>query len=121
MNKISDAEYRLMEIIWKNEPVNSTKLVHLSHEMLGWKKATTYTVIRKLCEKNILKNENATVTALVKRETVMRHESEELLNKGFHNSILSFMTCFLDGKKISEQEAEELKKLIDNARGINNV
>lgn len=116
MNKISDAEYRLMEIIWENEPVNSTELVRLSHEKLGWKKPTTYTVIRKLCEKNILKNENATVTALVKRETIIRQESEDLLKKSFHNSILSFMTCFLDGKKISEQEAEELKKLIDEAK-----
>lgn len=116
MNKITDGEYRLMELIWEREPINSTELVKLARQHLDWKKPTTYTVIRKLCEKGILQNENAMVSALVKRDIVIRQESEELLHKGFNNSLLSFMTCFLDGKRLSPAEAEELKQLIDHVK-----
>jgi predicted transcriptional regulator len=119
MNKISDGEYRLMELVWAQEPVNSTELIRAAAKELGWKKPTTYTVIRKLCEKGILQNEQATVTSLVTRDDIVRQASDELLSKNFHNSILSFMACFLDGRKLSAEEADELKRMIDTAKEDN--
>lgn len=81
----------------------------------GLEKATSYTVLRKLCEKGILRNENATVTALVKKEAVCRQESEQLLHRSFGNSLPAFVASFLQDKKLTQQEAEELKRLIDAA------
>lgn len=113
--KIFDAEYKFLNIIWDSEPINSTQLTKICLEKLGWKKATTYTVLRKLCDREILKNDNATVTALVKRGQVQKYESETLLDKSFDGSLPTFLATFLEGKKISQQEAEELKKMIEEA------
>ena len=113
--RIPDGEYRFAQIVWDTEPVNSTTLIKLAGERLGWKKATSYTVLRKLCEKGILRNENATVTALVKKEAVCRQESEYLLHRSFGNSLPAFVASFLQDKKLTQQEAEELKRLIDAA------
>lgn len=115
IQKIADGEYRFAELVWENEPVNSTVLVKLALERLGWKKATTYTVLRKLCEKKILQNENATVTSLVKREEVQKQESEVLLKKRFGNSLPAFVAAFLKDKKLTEAEVEELKRMIEEA------
>ena len=113
--RIPDGEYWFAQIVWDTEPVNSTTLIKLAGERLGWKKATSYTVLRKLCEKGILRNENATVTALVKKEAVCRQESEQLLHRSFGNSLPAFVASFLQDKKLTQQEAEELKRLIDAA------
>ena len=113
--RIPDGEYRFAQIVWDTEPVNSTTLIKLAGERLGWKRATSYTVLRKLCEKGILRNENATVTALVKKEAVCRQESEQLLHRSFGNSLPAFVASFLQDKKLTQQEAEELKRLIDAA------
>ena len=94
---------------------NSTALIKTAQERLGWKKATSYTVLRKLCEKGILKNENATVTAIVKKDEVCRQESEQLIHRSFGNSLPAFVAAFLRDKKLTRQEAEELKRLIDAA------
>lgn len=115
IQKIADGEYRFAELVWENEPINSTALVKLSLERLGWKKATTYTVLRKLCEKGILQNENATVTALVKKQEVQKQESEALLKKSFGNSLPAFVAAFLRDRKLTEEEAEELKRMIEEA------
>lgn len=113
--KLYDAEYKFVSLIWENEPVNSTELVKLCLKELGWKKSTTYTVLRKLCERGILQNENATVTSLVKREEVQKFESEALIEKAFDGSLPQFLTAFLDNKKISQKEAMELKRIIEEA------
>lgn len=113
--KIFDAEYKFLNIIWDSEPINSTQLTKICLEKLGWKKATTYTVLRKLCDRGILKNDTATVTALVKRGQVQKFESETLLDKSFDGSLPTFLAAFLEGKKISRQEADELKKMIEEA------
>lgn len=113
--RLADGEYRFAEVVWSNEPVNSTRLVRLCEERLGWKKATTYTVLRKLCERGILQNQDATVTALVKREQVQKYESEALLEKSFGNSLPLFVAAFLKDKKLTKKEAEELKAMIDAA------
>ncbi len=115
IQKIADGEYRFAQLVWEQEPINSTALVKLSAEQLGWKKATTYTVLRKLCEKGILKNENATVTSLVKKEEVQKQESEALLEKSFGNSLPAFLAAFLKDRKLTAQEAQELKQMIEDA------
>lgn len=114
--KLFDAEYRLLSIIWENEPVNSTALSKLCLEKLGWKKSTVFNMIRKLAERGFLKNENAVVTALVRREQVAKYESETVIEKNFGGSLPAFISAFLDGKKITAEEAEELKKMIDKAK-----
>lgn len=114
-HKLFDAEYKFMDIIWALEPINSTELTKVCLQELGWKKPTTYTVIRKLSGRGILKNENATVTALVKREQVQKYESEVLLEKTFDNSLPAFLATFLQDKKLSKQEAEEIKKMIEES------
>lgn len=85
--KLYDAEYRLLEIVWEKEPLSSTELYKECLPRLGWKKSTTYTVLRKLVERKILKNENGAVTALVKKETVQRYESQAVVEKWFDHSL----------------------------------
>jgi len=113
--KLFDAEFRFLEIIWELEPVNSTLLTKECLLKLGWKKPTTYTMIRKLSGRGILCNNKATVTALVKREQVQKYECDTLLEKSFDNSLPAFLATFLQDKKISMREAELLKKLIEEA------
>ncbi|MBM6884934.1 MULTISPECIES: BlaI/MecI/CopY family transcriptional regulator [Oscillospiraceae] len=113
--KLFDAEYKLMELLWERQPINSTALSRLCQEKLGWKKSTTFNLVRKLGERGILKNENATVTALIQREQVLRRESEAAVAKSFGGSLPNFVAAFLSGKKLSHQEAEELRRLIDES------
>ncbi len=113
--KLFDAEYKFACLIWENEPINSTDLVKLSIQKLGWKKSTTYTVLRKLCERGILKNEQAMVTSLVKKEDVQKYESQTVVEKNFEGSLPKFLTAFLGEKSITQKEAEELKRIIEEA------
>lgn len=113
--KLFEAEFKFLNIIWEIEPINSTELTKICIKKLGWKKSTTYTMIRKLSERGILKNEEATVTSLVNRKQVQKYESEALLEKSFNNSLPIFLATFLKDKKISKQEAEELRKMIEEA------
>ena len=115
--KIFDAEYKFMKIVWHHEPVNSTALVKLCLDELGWKKSTTYTVIKKLRDRGILENKDAIVRSLVSSDQVRKFESEQLIDKNFEGSLPSFLSAFLDGKTISEKEADELKKIIESYRG----
>ena len=112
--KISNAEINLMEMVWKSEPINSTQLVKMAEENLGWKKSTTYTVIKRLSEKGAVENENATVTSCVKRDEVFRSESENLLEKAYNGSLKLFLASFLSKEKLTKSEAKELKQLIDD-------
>lgn len=111
--KMSDSEIKLMNLVWDNAPINSTQLVKEAATHLGWKKSTTYTVIRRLSERGILKNENAMVTFIIKREEVQQVKGEEILGKVYEGSIKMFLSAFLSKQKISVQEAEELKQMID--------
>ncbi len=114
--KLCDSDYRFMCVVWENAPVNSGELVKLCSEQLGWKKSTTYTVIRKMCEKGYIANENATVSVLEPKERVQAEESEQFVERTFAGSLPGFITAFLGGKKISKAEAAELKELIDEHR-----
>lgn len=112
---LPNGEYRFAELIWNSEPINSTELVRLAGEQLGWKKATVYTVLRKLCEKNIMKNEHAIVTSLIPKEEIQSNVSIDFMEKNFHNSIPEFLTAFLKDRKLSKKEAEEIQTLIEEA------
>ena len=101
--KIFDAEYRFMCMIWDTEPINSTELVKLCQEKFGWKKSTTYSVIKRLSERGALKNENAVVTSLISRMHVQKYESEQILEKTFDNSLPSFVAAFLQDKKLTRE------------------
>lgn len=115
MEKLFDAEYRLMEVLWDNAPINSTQLVAICAEVLEWNKSTTYTVLRKLKNKGMVRHEDATVSVLVSREEAIREESRDLERKA--GGLNPFMVAFLGGRKLTQQEAEELKKLIDEQMG----
>ncbi len=111
--RLFEGEARFMDIIWDSEPVPSGKLVELCGEKLGWKKSTTYTMLKRLGEKGLVKNESSTVTALVSREEVRAAESSFVVEQTFAGSLPGFLVAFLGGKTISREEAEELKKMID--------
>jgi predicted transcriptional regulator len=115
LQKLFDAEFRFMSIIWELEPINSTDLTRVCHEKLGWKKSTTYTMLRKLAERGFLQNVEATVTSLVKREQVQKYESEVLLEKAFDNSLPAFIATFLRDKKLSQREADAIQRMIKEA------
>lgn len=113
--KLFDAEYKFMSILWELGPVGSTELVRVCRERLGWKKSTTYTVLRKLGERGFLVNENAMVRALVKREQVQSYESQVLLDRAFDGSLPAFVAAFLRDRRLSPQEVQALKKMIEEA------
>lgn len=114
--RLCESDYRMMTVIWDAQPVNSTRLVELCRERLGWKKPTTYTMLRKMCEKGLAQNENAIVTALVPREEVQAAESETFVKETFGGSLPAFLVSFLGDKTISEKEARELEELIRQHR-----
>ncbi len=115
--RIFESEYRFCLILWDNEPVNSTKLVELCREHLGWSKATTYTVIRRLSERGVVKNENATVTALVSKEQAQQARLTEMVEETFEGSMPAFIAAFSRGKKLSKEEVDQLRALIDSYSG----
>lgn len=114
--RLAEGEYRFARIVWDNEPIPSGKLVELSQKELGWKKSTTYTVLKKLVERGVLRNENAVVSAVIPREDILREESRAVVDRAFDGSLPSFLAHFMGGKTISDAEADELKAIIDRYR-----
>ena len=113
--KLYDAEYRLMDLVWQAEPVNSTQLARRCRDKFGWSKSTAFNLIRKLAGRGFLKNEDATVTALVKREQVRRYESAAVVERSFGGSLPAFVAAFLQERALSPAEAEELRRMIEEA------
>ena len=113
--KIFESEYRFCLILWEHEPVGSTELVRLCAEQLGWSKATTYTVIRRLCERGVVRSENAVVTSLVTQQEAQISEIDELVEKRFGGSMPSFIAALSRKKKLTQQQADELLRIIDSA------
>ena len=120
MDKIDiwESDYRFMLIVWEQAPIHSGRLVELSLERLGWKKSTTYNAIRRMCEKGLIRNENAVVSIVVPKELVQAQESHEFIERTFSGSLPQFLATFLNGKSISSREAEEIKRLIDAHREV---
>lgn len=112
--KIFESEYRFCLILWEHEPVNSTKLVELCKEKLGWSKATTYTVIRRLSERGVVKNENAVVTSLISKEEAQKSRLNEMVEETFEGSMPAFIAAFSKSKRLSKEEVEQLRQLIDS-------
>ena len=112
--KIFESEYRFCLILWDNEPVSSGKLVQLAKEALGWSKATTYTVIRRLSERGVLKNENTIVTSLISKEEAQKSRLEEMVEETFEGSMPAFIAAFSKTKRLTRQEVDQLKALIDS-------
>lgn len=113
---MTEAEQQLAEIIWENEPMGSGQLVKLAAEQLNWKKSTTYTVLRKLCDQEIFQNENAVVTSLMSREEYTRRKGERYLEENYHGSMPRFVAAFLEKHKLSRKEIEELAQMIEDYR-----
>lgn len=111
--KIFESEYRFCLILWEQEPIRSTELAKLCKEKLGWSKTTTYTVIKRLSERGVLKNENTIVTSLISKEEAQLSELDELVEKRFEGSLPAFITAFARRQELSAAEIEEIRKIIE--------
>ena len=112
--KIFESEYRFCLLLWDHEPVNSTRLVTLCKEQLGWSKATTYTVIRRLEERGVVKNENATVTSLISKEDAQKSRLDEMMEDTFEGSMPAFLAAFSRTKRLTKSEVKQLQDFIDS-------
>ena len=114
--KIFESEYRFCLILWEHEPVKSSELVTLCKEHLGWKPTTTYTVIKRLSERGVLKNENTVVTSLVSKDQVQAAELNEMVEKTFEGSLPAFVAAFTKHQRLSQAEIDALQEMIDRYR-----
>lgn len=114
--KLCESDHRFISVVWDHEPLTSSQLVKLCQEKLGWKKSTTYTVLKKLGEKGFLRNENSVVSALIPREQVQTFESGYVVDRAFGGSLPAFIAAFTKGRTLTEQEALEIQRLIDQSR-----
>ena len=114
--KIHESEYRFCLILWEHEPVTAVELVKLCQEHLGWKRTTTYTVIKRLGERGILKNENGQIMSVISKEEAQACEIDELVEKKFEGSVPAFIAAFTKRTKISEKELDEVQRMIDQIR-----
>lgn len=115
--KLGSVETRFAEIIWREGPMSSGELVKRCQEVLDWKKSTTYTVLRKLCERGLLRNENSVVSAVMSEQEFYAAQSERFVEETFHGSLPAFFAAFTARKKLSEQDVAELQQLIDAYKG----
>ncbi len=115
--KVFESEYRFCLILWEHEPVKSSELVKLCREQLGWKPTTTYTVIKRLAERGVLKNENTVVSALVTKEEVQAAEIDDLVEKKFGGSLPAFVAAFTKHQKLSREDIDAVQEMIDRYRG----
>jgi predicted transcriptional regulator len=111
--KLTKSEARFADLIWSNAPLTSTKLVKIAEQEMRWKKSTTYTVLKTLCEKGIFQNESAMVSAVLTREEFYSRQSRHYVDDTFEGSLPRFLVSFIGGKSLSASQAEELKRLID--------
>ncbi len=114
--KLFDAEMKFMDIVWANEPLSSRQLAVLCEQRLGWKRTTTYTVLKKLSDRGMVQNEDTIVTALIKREQVQQYESGAVVDRAFGGSLPSFIAAFVSGRSLSNEDAEEIRRLIAKCR-----
>lgn len=114
---LGEIEARFAEIIWKNEPLSSRRLAELALEKLNWKRTTTYTVLKRLCDKGLFQNQGGTVMALVSREEFYARQSERFVEDTFQGSLPAFLAAFGSRKKLSDSEIDQLQKIIDGMRG----
>lgn len=115
--RLGEIEMRFADIIWEKEPVSSGELVKICERELNWKKSTTYTVLRRICDRGLFQNEEGIVTSLVTKEEFLAGQSEKFVEETFHGSLPGFLAAFTKRKKLSDKEIEELEKIISENRG----
>lgn len=114
--KIFESEYRFCLILWEHEPATTTQLVKLCREKLEWKRTTTYTVIKRLCERGVLKNDGGVITSLVSKDQAQAAEIDELVEKKFEGSIPAFVAAFGRRQRLSQEDIQQMQQLIDRYR-----
>lgn len=114
--KVFESEYRFCLILWEHEPVKSSELVALCQQQLGWKPTTTYTVIKRLSERGVLKNEKTIVTSLVTKEQVQASQIDEMVERTFEGSLPAFVAAFTKHQKLSQKEIDAVQQMIDRYR-----
>ena len=115
--RLGEIEMRFAELIWQNEPVASGDLVKFAQKELSWKKSTTYTILRRLCEREIFQNKDSVVTSLLSKEEFLAGQSEKFVEETFSGSLPQFLAAFSMRKKLSDKEIEEIQRFIDENRG----
>ena len=115
--KLGEVETAFANLIWDNEPMTSGQLVELCAKKLGWKKSTTYTVLRKLCDRGIFQNEGGMVTSRIGRDEFAARRSEEFMEEEFDGSLPKFLAAFTSRKKLNQKEIEQIQRLIDESKG----
>ena len=113
--EIGEVQERFANLVWDHEPIPSGQLVKLCEQELNWKKPTTYTVLRKLCEKGLFRNEDGLVSAVLTREQFASRRSEQFVDNAFHGSLPAFVAAFARGRRLSEKEVRQLQQLIDDS------
>lgn len=116
MPKIHESEYRFCLVMWEHEPVTAVELVKLCQEQLGWKRTTTYTVIKRLGERGVLQNQDGTITSLISKEDAQAGEIDELVEKKFEGSLPAFIAAFTKRQDMSDAELDEVQQMIDRIR-----
>ena len=111
--KIHESEYRLCLLLWEREPITAVELARLSQEALGWKRTTTYTVIKRLCDRGVLRNEGGTVTSLVSKEAAQAGEIDQLMESKFEGSLPAFLAAFTRRQSLSQKDLDEVQAMID--------
>ena len=115
--KLGEVESVFADIIWNNEPLSSRRLAELAEARLNWKRTTTYTILKRLCDRGLFQNNNGTVTSRISREEFYARQSERFVEDTFQGSLPAFLAAFGSRKKLSDQEIDELQKVIDSMRG----
>ena len=116
--KLGEVESVFADIIWTNEPLSSRRLAELAGQRLNWKRSTTYTILKRLCDRQLFQNSAGVVTSLVSREEFYARQSEQFVQDTFHGSLTAFLAAFSSRKKLSDREIEELQKVIDSMKGV---
>ena len=114
--KVFESEYRFCLLLWQNEPISSSDLAKLCNKELGWSRTTTYTVIKRLSDRGVVKNENTIVTSLISKEEIQLAEMEEMMTKTFENSLPAFIAAFAKKENLSAKEVEEIKRIINKGK-----
>lgn len=115
--RLAEVESRFADLIWCNEPLSSRTLAELAEQELSWKKSTTYTVLKRLCQKGIFQNLDGTVTSLISKDAYFAVQSEQFVEQTFSGSLPAFLAAFGSRKKLSDREVEELQRIIESMRG----
>lgn len=115
--RMGTAEAKFADMIWENEPISSGDLAKLANQAFGWKKTTSFTVLKRLCERKLFQNQNGTVTSLISRKEYFARHSALYVEEAFGGSLPAFLTAFGTRKKLSEREVDEIQKIIDSMRG----